>query len=103
MAVLFLFVLRVFLRFGFEEAKGKARVFRGDRDFGLRDVVPVSASEELECLSVSFGGGCDAFFRGVQDKDYGESGGLKTVNVRSMDSPYVDVFLRWGNMGKKVF
>lgn len=62
MAVLFLFVLRVFLWFGFEEAKGKARVFRGDRDFGLRDVVPVSASEELECLSVSFGGGCDAFF-----------------------------------------
>lgn len=50
------------LRFGFEGAKGKARVFRGDRDFGLRDVVPVSASEELECLSVSFGGGCDAFF-----------------------------------------
>lgn len=43
------------------------------------------------------------FFRGVQDKDYGESGGLKTVNVRSMDSPYVEVFLRRGNMGKKVF
>lgn len=62
MAVLFLFVLRVVLRLGFEEAKGKARVFQRDRDFGLRDVVPVSASEELECSSVSFGGGCDAFF-----------------------------------------
>lgn len=43
------------------------------------------------------------FFRGVQDKDYGKSGGLKTVNVRSMSSPYVEVFLRRGNMGKKVF
>lgn len=42
--------------------KEKQGFFGGDRDFGLRDVVPVSASEELECLSVSFGGGCDAFF-----------------------------------------
>lgn len=103
MAVLFLFVLRVFLWFGFEEAKGKARVFRGDRNFELRDVVPVSASEELECLSVSSVADTMRFFRGVQDKDYGESGGLKTVNVRSMGSPYVEVFLRRGNMGMKVF
>lgn len=43
------------------------------------------------------------FFRGVQDKDYGKSGGLKAVNVRSMGSPYVEVFLRRSNMEKKVF
>ncbi|MCD8287522.1 MAG: TonB-dependent receptor plug domain-containing protein, partial [Porphyromonadaceae bacterium] len=47
------------------------------------------ALERLNCLSVA-----DAirFFSGVQLKDYGGVGGLKTVNVRSLGANHVGVF-----------
>lgn len=60
-----------------------------------RDVVPVSrldgaALQRLSSVSVA-----DAlkYFSGVQIKDYGGIGGLKTVNVRSLGAQHVGVFL----------
>ena len=51
--------------------------------------VQILSGKELEKLNVS-----DAlrYFSGVQIKDYGGIGGLKTVNIRSMGSHHVGVF-----------
>lgn len=59
-----------------------------------KEVIPVQvlAGEELERLSVHSVADAMRYFSGVQVKDYGGIGGLKTVNIRSMGSQHVGVF-----------
>ncbi len=49
--------------------------------------------DELRHLSTSSVADALKYFSGVQIKDYGGLGGLKTVNVRSLGSQYVGVYL----------
>ncbi len=58
------------------------------------DVTPAQnlAGEELQRLSVHSVADAVRYFSGVQIKDYGGVGGLKTVNVRSLGSQHVGVF-----------
>lgn len=60
----------------------------------LREVIPVQilSSVELQKLSVYSVADAVRYFSGVQIKDYGGIGGLKTVNIRSMGSHHVGVF-----------
>ena len=60
----------------------------------LNDVIPaqVLAGEELRRLSVVSVADAIRYFSGVQIKDYGGIGGLKTVNIRSMGTQHVGVF-----------
>ena len=59
-----------------------------------RQIIPVQnlSGEELKRLSVQ--GVADAlrYFSGVQIKDYGGIGGLKSVNVRSLGTNHTGVF-----------
>lgn len=59
-----------------------------------KEVIPVQvlAGEALKRLSVHSVADAVRYFSGVQVKDYGGIGGLKTVNVRSMGSHHVGVF-----------
>lgn len=59
-----------------------------------KEVIPVQilAGEELKKLSVHSVADAVRYFSGVQVKDYGGIGGLKTVNIRSMGSHHVGVF-----------
>lgn len=59
-----------------------------------REVIPVQLLEgkQLERLSVHSVADAVRYFSGVQIKDYGGIGGLKTVNVRSLGSHHVGVF-----------
>ncbi len=59
-----------------------------------RTTVPAQelGGEELKRLSVCSVADALRYFSGVQIKDYGGIGGLKTVNVRSMGSEHVGVF-----------
>lgn len=59
-----------------------------------REVIPVQvlSGESLKKLSVHSVADAVRYFSGVQVKDYGGIGGLKTVNVRSMGSHHVGVF-----------
>ena len=63
--------------------------------FSSRQAVPVSRLEgkSLERLSSSSVADALKYFSGAQIKDYGGLGGLKTVNVRSLGSQHVGVFL----------
>lgn len=58
------------------------------------DVIPVQtlSGKLLETLSTHSVADALRYFSGVQLKDYGGIGGLKTVNVRSMGSQHVGVF-----------
>ncbi|MDR0509762.1 MAG: TonB-dependent receptor [Rikenellaceae bacterium] len=58
------------------------------------DVIPAQtlAGEELQRLSVVSVADAIRYFSGVQIKDYGGVGGLKTVNIRSMGTQHVGVF-----------
>ncbi|MEG2282383.1 MAG: TonB-dependent receptor plug domain-containing protein, partial [Rikenellaceae bacterium] len=51
-----------------------------------KEVIPVQtlSGVELEKLSVHSVADAVRYFSGVQIKDYGGIGGLKTVNIRSM-------------------
>ncbi len=51
------------------------------------------AGEQLQSLSTSSVADALKYFSGVQIKDYGGLGGLKTVNVRSLGSQHVGVYL----------
>lgn len=57
-------------------------------------ITPVQSlkTEELERLSVHSVADALRYFSGVQIKDYGGIGGLKTVNIRSLGSQHVGVF-----------
>lgn len=59
-----------------------------------REVIPVQqlSGTELKKLSVHSVADAIRYFSGVQIKDYGGIGGLKTVNIRSMGSQHVGVF-----------
>lgn len=59
-----------------------------------KEVIPVQvlAGEEIKKLSVYSVADAVRYFSGVQVKDYGGIGGLKTVNIRSMGSHHVGVF-----------
>lgn len=86
----------------FEGAVGEA----GDSLYGAIDEVVVAVrhidkstvpaqelnGDELKRMSVYSVADALRYFSGVQIKDYGGIGGLKTVNVRSMGSEHVGVF-----------
>jgi len=59
-----------------------------------REIVPsqVLSGKELQRLSAHSVSDALRYFSGVQIKDYGGIGGLKTVNIRSMGSQHVGVF-----------
>ncbi len=63
--------------------------------FTTSSILPSSRLDgaELEKLSSSSVADALKFFSGVQIKDYGGIGGLKTVNVRSLGAQHVAVFL----------
>lgn len=52
----------------------------------------VLSGEELQRLSVVSVADAIRYFSGIQIKDYGGIGGLKTVNIRSMGTQHVGVF-----------
>ena len=54
--------------------------------------VQILSGKELETLNVYSVADALRYFSGVQIKDYGGIGGLKTVNIRSMGSHHVGVF-----------
>ena len=59
-----------------------------------KEVIPVQElyGEQLKKLSVYSVADAVRYFSGVQIKDYGGIGGLKTINIRSMGSHHVGVF-----------
>jgi len=59
-----------------------------------REVIPVQmlSGVALEKLSVHSAADAIRYFSGVQIKDYGGIGGLKTVNIRSMGTHHTGVF-----------
>lgn len=60
----------------------------------IRDVIPAQSLSGKQLQSLSSNSVADAlrYFSGVQIKDYGGIGGLKTINIRSMGSQHVGVF-----------
>ncbi len=58
------------------------------------NIIPTQSldSEQLQRLSVHSVADAIRYFSGVQIKDYGGIGGLKTVNIRSLGSQHVGVF-----------
>lgn len=60
----------------------------------MKEVIPVQklSGEQLKNLSSFSVADAIRYFSGVQLKDYGGIGGLKTVNVRSMGTHHVGVF-----------
>lgn len=69
-------------------------VITGQRLNKYRDVIPaqVMTSKDLEKLNSLSVADAIRFFSGVQLKDYGGIGGLKTVNIRSMGTNHMGVF-----------
>ncbi len=59
-----------------------------------RDVVPAQtlSGEQLQRLSSHSVADAMRYFSGIQIKDYGGVGGIKTINVRSMGSSHLGVF-----------
>jgi outer membrane cobalamin receptor len=58
------------------------------------EIIPVQQlrGKELKNLSVHSVDDAIRYFSGVQNKDYGGRGGLKTVNIRSMGSQHAGIF-----------
>lgn len=68
----------------------------------FKEILPaqVLAGEQLERLNSQSVADALRYFAGIQIKDYGGIGGLKTINIRSMGSQHVGVFydgIRIGN------
>ena len=59
-----------------------------------KEVIPVQSlsGDKLEKLAAHSVADAIRYFSGVQIKDYGGIGGLKTVNIRSMGTNHVGVF-----------
>ena len=59
-----------------------------------KEIIPVQIMEgkQLEKLSVHSVADAIRYFSGVQIKDFGGIGGLKTVNIRSMGTNHVGIF-----------
>ncbi|MDR1183131.1 MAG: TonB-dependent receptor [Bacteroidales bacterium] len=70
---------------------GEARVYGRT---ATKEIIPVQTltGQALQKLSVYSVADAVRYFSGVQIKDYGGIGGLKTVNIRSMGSQHVGVF-----------
>lgn len=66
-----------------------------------KDLMPVQelSGEDLKNLSVYSVADAVRYFSGVQIKDFGGIGGLKTVNIRSMGSHHVGVFFDGVELG----
>lgn len=64
------------------------------RDRGSKEIVPVQTLTGTALNKLSAHSVADAlrYFAGVQIKDYGGVGGLKTINIRSMGTQHVGVF-----------
>lgn len=60
----------------------------------VKEVIPAQrlAGDELQRLGAHSVADAIRYFSGVQIKDYGGVGGLKTVNIRSMGTNHVGVF-----------
>lgn len=69
--------------------------------FGLTSPTPVQSlsGERLQRLNSISVADAIRYFSGVQLKDYGGIGGLKTVNVRSMGTQHVGVFIDGMSVG----
>lgn len=65
------------------------------------DIIPSRklSGKQLEALNSHSVADALRYFSGVQIKDYGGMGGLKTVNVRNMGSAHVGVFYNGVNIG----
>jgi outer membrane cobalamin receptor len=69
--------------------------------YTTKEIIPVQQlrGAELQNLSVHSVADAIRYFSGVQIKDYGGIGGLKTINIRSMGSQHVGVFYDGIEMG----
>jgi outer membrane cobalamin receptor len=69
--------------------------------YTTKEIIPVQQLRGTELKNLSVHSVADAirYFSGVQIKDYGGIGGLKTVNIRSMGSQHVGVFYDGVEMG----
>ena len=80
-----------------ESAAGKVYSIKGVEVTAVRsrrDVIPMQklAGEELDRLSSHSVADALRYFSGLQVKDYGGVGGIKTVNIRSMGTNHLGVF-----------
>ena len=66
-----------------------------------KDVIPAQTlrGEELEALRSHSVADALRFFSGVQLKDYGGVGGIKTVNIRSMGTNHSGVYYNGIELG----
>ncbi|MDR1340276.1 MAG: TonB-dependent receptor [Prevotellaceae bacterium] len=69
--------------------------------YNTREIIPVQQlrGKELENLSAHSVADAIRYFSGVQIKDYGGIGGLKTINIRSMGSQHAGIFYDGIEMG----
>jgi outer membrane cobalamin receptor len=69
--------------------------------YNTKEIIPVQQLRGTALKNLSVHSVADAirYFAGVQIKDYGGIGGLKTVNIRSMGSQHVGVFYDGVEMG----
>lgn len=69
-----------------------------------KEVIPVQmlAGEELQKLSVHSVADAIRYFSGIQIKDYGGIGGLKTVNIRGLGTQHVGVFYDGVQLGNAI-
>ncbi|MDR2286931.1 MAG: TonB-dependent receptor [Prevotellaceae bacterium] len=69
--------------------------------YTTKEIIPVQQLRGKELKNLSAHSVADAirYFSGVQIKDYGGIGGLKTINIRSMGSQHVGVFYDGIEMG----
>jgi outer membrane cobalamin receptor len=69
--------------------------------YTTKEIIPVQQLRGTELRNLSVHSVADAirYFSGVQIKDYGGIGGLKTINIRSMGSQHVGVFYDGIEMG----
>lgn len=65
-------------------------VVNGEMPLATRQIL---SGKELQALSTTSVADALKYFAGVQIKDYGGLGGLKTVNVRSMGAQHVGVYI----------
>ena len=69
----------------------------------FREVIPSQklSGKELQKLNSHSVADALRYFSGVQLKDYGGVGGIKTVNIRSMGTNHMGVFLRWNRIEQR--
>ena len=72
----------------------EAVIIGAPAEYRYREVIPAQTLKEVELQRLNSFSVADAirYFSGVQLKDYGGVGGLKTVNIRSMGTNHMAVF-----------